>query len=362
MATDPTQTPPADTPRTTERTAQFNDWECDNGVVIRLMTPEELAPLPESEVFWSINGKTTDLADIRKRGDHEETRGGLTAYGRKIADAPKAALRASEVGRMDDQSRSDQPQLRAGESDLRGDLRGVIAEMERLQRELDTDYARALQGEVKGVLGNWRVVVNNALVVLKSGSGTDSASAEHAVDRAGAGSAIQNDQLAVPSVEGTETANQTIKFLQQEAALKSELATRPFSAVSDGRYRENLEVALTTLVTIARRDGGHADSLIRALLVAEYVLTHGYPSAVSGDQRQAGWQPIASAPRNMTSVLVFDADWCGTGPKWTVSHWQPERPTQPPIEQSFPGVSNATHWMPLPAPPSGSSAEQEKTS
>lgn len=47
------------------------------------------------------------------------------------------------------------------------------------------------------------------------------------------------------------------------------------------RYRENLEVALTMLVTIARRDGGPSGPLMRAIQIAEHVLTKGYPPEVS---------------------------------------------------------------------------------
>jgi hypothetical protein len=58
------------------------------------------------------------------------------------------------------------------------------------------------------------------------------------------------------------------------------------------------------------------------------------------------WQPIATAPINR-EVLVFDANWCGRGPNQTVSYYTRHKGGG----GSWSGVTEATHWMPLPEPP-----------
>ena len=62
------------------------------------------------------------------------------------------------------------------------------------------------------------------------------------------------------------------------------------------------------------------------------------------------WQPIETAPKDGTKVLIFDGEeiflasyknYCGTMPTW-----QPEYAEVPMFEDDMP-----SHWMPLPAPP-----------
>ncbi len=72
---------------------------------------------------------------------------------------------------------------------------------------------------------------------------------------------------------------------------------------AEGRYRENLEVALTTLVVIARREGGPSETLMRALQVAEHVLTHGHPPQVeTGSVSSQRSEPLNSE-RSAENVL-----------------------------------------------------------
>jgi hypothetical protein len=62
---------------------------------------------------------------------------------------------------------------------------------------------------------------------------------------------------------------------------------------------------------------------------------------VSGD----GWRPIATAPRDGRRVLGWCAGWPGPTPihfEW--GDWA--------FDNTMP-ADTATHWMPLPTPPSG---------
>lgn len=43
----------------------------------------------------------------------------------------------------------------------------AFAELERIVRELDTDYARAIQGEVKSVAGNWLAGLRSSIAALR---------------------------------------------------------------------------------------------------------------------------------------------------------------------------------------------------
>lgn len=73
------------------------------------------------------------------------------------------------------------------------------------------------------------------------------------------------------------------------------------------------------------------------------------------------WQPIATAPKNGTAILLTDgygstavARWddqsfpgvCKENSRWAISDWHND-----PIHLR--GGYRATHWMPLPAPPKG---------
>ncbi len=228
------------------------------------------------------------------------------------------ALRASEGGRMDDQSRSDQPQpavetlTHAAITDAdRKEAGFIIRESVKIIDDcIDGEYVTSDTGLTNAMRD--LLQLSDRLI----GSGTDSAS-EASTDSAQERSAKEETLTLAPSVEGTETAKQTIQFLQQECAsrqteielLKIELANRP-------------------------------------------------PSAVSGDQRQAGWQPIASAPKDRPVLLKtaegaialavwFPDEVFKAFPGWTRHEW--------PIDDAHP----PTHWAD--PPPSGSSAEQETT-
>ena len=63
-----------------------------------------------------------------------------------------------------------------------------------------------------------------------------------------------------------------------------------------------------------------------------------------------GWYSVETAPKDGTRVLVFDRSWCGGAAKFTVSYWQPYKVNSEP-RGSWAGVTEATHWMPLPAAP-----------
>jgi hypothetical protein len=54
-----------------------------------------------------------------------------------------------------------------------------------------------------------------------------------------------------------------------------------------------------------------------------------------------GWQPIETAPKDGTSVLLFDRDY-GIATAAYFNGWQ----------DSYSNFEDATHWMPLPEPPS----------
>lgn len=56
-----------------------------------------------------------------------------------------------------------------------------------------------------------------------------------------------------------------------------------------------------------------------------------------------GWRPIASAPRDGSTVLLWAMGWRSPQTGWTCDNddWQDVRGTRYP----------PTHWQPLPAPP-----------
>lgn len=67
------------------------------------------------------------------------------------------------------------------------------------------------------------------------------------------------------------------------------------------------------------------------------------------------WQPIETAPKDGTSVLVYDKSWCCGGPKISTSRWiaykQRDGSLVWSVKGGFSGVTQATHWMPLPKGP-----------
>lgn len=50
------------------------------------------------------------------------------------------------------------------------EIAGALIELERIERELNTDYARAIQGEVKSVAGNWLEGLRSSIAVLRAAS------------------------------------------------------------------------------------------------------------------------------------------------------------------------------------------------
>jgi hypothetical protein len=63
------------------------------------------------------------------------------------------------------------------------------------------------------------------------------------------------------------------------------------------------------------------------------------------------WHPISTAPKDGTCMLISDARFRGSSSRTTVlSFWMPYIRAGHPTGNWF-GVTEATHWMPLPAPP-----------
>lgn len=59
------------------------------------------------------------------------------------------------------------------------------------------------------------------------------------------------------------------------------------------------------------------------------------------------WQPIETAPRDRSSVLLYEDEMTGLGPfigYWTGVQWLP-------LTASKSWETQPTHWMPLPTPP-----------
>lgn len=72
---------------------------------------------------------------------------------------------------------------------------------------------------------------------------------------------------------------------------------------------------------------------------------------------ERAWQPIETAPKDGSVVLVFDASWCGGPPRMTVTRWYWERSRSGDDANwvdrgSWSGVTKATHWQALPSAPS----------
>ena len=64
------------------------------------------------------------------------------------------------------------------------------------------------------------------------------------------------------------------------------------------------------------------------------------------------WQPISTAPKDGTSILIFEAQVCTAGVV-RVSRWRNDT-----IPSGWAGAENApSHWLPLPLPPQRPSNE-----
>jgi hypothetical protein len=58
------------------------------------------------------------------------------------------------------------------------------------------------------------------------------------------------------------------------------------------------------------------------------------------------WQPISTAPKDGTSILIFEADDSAVG-NVRISRWRDDT-----IPTGWTGTENApSHWLPLPLPP-----------
>lgn len=80
----------------------------------------------------------------------------------------------------------------------------------------------------------------------------------------------------------TDTAQErSAKEISQSAAPDAAAHDEKKRILSDGRYRENLEVALITLITVCEKAGGLPPQVYRAIDVAKHVLTNGYPPSVA---------------------------------------------------------------------------------
>lgn len=73
------------------------------------------------------------------------------------------------------------------------------------------------------------------------------------------------------------------------------------------------------------------------------------------------WQPIESAPRDGTEIQLWakgewfpNAHWCRSKLGWYEEYWDAHW-----CSYSESGIYNATHWMPLPTPPSFTSTPAE---
>jgi hypothetical protein len=60
------------------------------------------------------------------------------------------------------------------------------------------------------------------------------------------------------------------------------------------------------------------------------------------------WQPIETAPKDGTNVLLFFRDWCRGGPLVTAGWWVDGADVWEILEGSG---GSADAWMPLPPPP-----------
>ena len=71
------------------------------------------------------------------------------------------------------------------------------------------------------------------------------------------------------------------------------------------------------------------------------------------DRAEAGWQDISTAPKDGTSVLVADGDGAVFEARWLEDHEEWWRTNNDPTDH-WGQFIEATHWRPLPPPPSES--------
>jgi hypothetical protein len=69
------------------------------------------------------------------------------------------------------------------------------------------------------------------------------------------------------------------------------------------------------------------------------------------------WQPIETAPKDGTVIIIYDTEWGVYAAEWSPS-WYGDTTNQGWIEARFDEeygsyAKNATLWMPLPEPPTG---------
>jgi len=67
------------------------------------------------------------------------------------------------------------------------------------------------------------------------------------------------------------------------------------------------------------------------------------------------WQPISTAPRDGTSILIFEADESTAGIV-RVARWRDDT-----IPAGWSGSEHASHWLPLPQPPNQARSVQSST-
>lgn len=61
------------------------------------------------------------------------------------------------------------------------------------------------------------------------------------------------------------------------------------------------------------------------------------------------WQPIETAPKDGTWILVSHPAW--TDGKWEIAQWSQYSECWQTYDTGLTGLMPPTHWMPLPSPP-----------
>lgn len=65
------------------------------------------------------------------------------------------------------------------------------------------------------------------------------------------------------------------------------------------------------------------------------------------------WQPIETAPRDGTEVILYFPEWCGEKNMVETGFWDQryDGDINAAWEFAYGSGDSATHWMPIPAPP-----------